>query len=81
MIDANQRKKNLINGVCSIRKSLKFASPCIIMQFKYVKQLEATISQISFLTFITAQHVSGVLTPSIRRSTTAVADSGFTVGS
>jgi hypothetical protein len=28
----------------------------------------------------TAQHVSGVLTPIIKSSTTAVADSGFTVG-
>jgi len=28
----------------------------------------------------TAQHVSGVLTPIIRSSTTAVAASGFTIG-
>jgi hypothetical protein len=28
----------------------------------------------------TAQHVSGVLTPIIRSSTTAIAASGFTVG-
>jgi len=38
-----------------------------------------------FLKFITcrlctAQHVTGVLTPVIRNSTTAVAASGFTVG-
>jgi hypothetical protein len=32
------------------------------------------------LLICTAQHVSGVLTPIIRSSTTAVAASGFTVG-
>jgi len=33
-----------------------------------------------YLTLCTAQYVSGVLTPIIRSSTTAVAAAGFTVG-
>jgi len=43
-------------------------------------QLDATVSPVYYLTFIYIQHVSGVLTPIIRSSTTAVAASGFTVG-
>jgi len=53
---------------------------------KYVKviiqinhQLDTKISPVYYLTFTTAQHVSGVLMPIIRSSTTAVAASGFIV--
>jgi len=38
------------------------------------------MSQVYYWTLCTAQHVSGVLTPIIRSSTTAVAVSGFIVG-
>jgi hypothetical protein len=31
---------------------LKFASPCIIIQFKYINQLDAEISQVYYLTFM-----------------------------
>jgi hypothetical protein len=31
---------------------LKFANPCIIIQFKYINQLDATTSQVYHLTFI-----------------------------
>jgi hypothetical protein len=31
---------------------LKFASPCIITQFKYINQLDATISKVYYLTFM-----------------------------
>jgi len=31
-------------------ETLKFASPCIIMPFKQIKQPDATISQVYYLT-------------------------------
>jgi len=43
-------------------------------------QLHATVSSVYYLTFISSEHVSGVLTPIIRSSTTAVAAPGFTFG-
>jgi len=52
--------------------NLKFASPCTIIQFKYINQLDTTTSQVYYLTLCTAVHVLGVLTPIIRSSTTAV---------
>jgi hypothetical protein len=48
--------------------------------FQINHQLDATISPIFYLRFIYSSTVSGVLTPIIRSSTTAVAASGFTVG-
>jgi len=59
---------------------LRFVSPCnIVHSNKSTNQMQ------QFLQFITcrlctAQHVSGVLTPIIRSSTTTVAASGFTAG-
>jgi len=32
--------------------NLKFASPCIIIQFKYINQLDTTTSQVYYLTFM-----------------------------
>jgi hypothetical protein len=32
--------------------NLKFASPCIIIHFKYINQLDATTSQVYYLTFM-----------------------------
>jgi len=31
---------------------LKFASPCIIIKFKLINQLDATVSQVYYLTFM-----------------------------
>jgi hypothetical protein len=36
----------------TLNVSLKFASPCIIIQFKWTNQIDATISQVYYLTFM-----------------------------
>jgi hypothetical protein len=45
---------------------LTLAGPCIVMQFKYINQPDATVLQVYYLTFCVAQHVSGASTPIIR---------------
>ena len=50
----------------------------ILYGFQINHQLDATISPVYYPEVFTTQRVSGVLTPIIRSSTTAVAASGFT---
>src|SRR5215475_2541731 len=52
--------------LCGNKAYLTLADPCIIIQFKYINQPEATVSQVYYLTFCVAQHVSGASTPIIR---------------
>jgi len=47
----SEREFIQINGV-KIFLNLKFVSPCIIIQYKYINQLEATISQVCHLKFM-----------------------------
>jgi hypothetical protein len=47
------------------------------MSFKRINQPDAAISQVPYLSFNAAQHVSGILMPITRSSTTAVAASGL----
>jgi len=50
--------------MCYIDRFLTLAGPCIIIQFKYINQADATVLQTYYLRFYVAQHVSGVSTPS-----------------
>jgi hypothetical protein len=61
-------------------KNLEFVSPCIIIYSnKSTNQMHQSLRFI-VCRLNAAQHVSGILMPIIRSSTTAVAASGFTVG-
>jgi hypothetical protein len=40
------------SGLIWRNQSLNFVSPCIIIQFKWINQLDATISPVYYLTFI-----------------------------
>jgi hypothetical protein len=60
--------------------NLGFASPCIIIySSKSTNQKHQSLSFIA-CRLNAAQHVSGILMPIIRSLSTAVAASGFTVG-
>jgi len=50
--------------------NLRFASPCVIIQFKSVNQLDATISQVYYLTFIYGSTCFGPTTTSSTATTT-----------
>jgi hypothetical protein len=64
----------------NINFSLWFVSTCIIIYLnKSTNQTHQSLSPTARRSF-TAQHVSGILTPIIRSSTTTAAASGFTFG-
>jgi hypothetical protein len=67
-----------INGLLLMQNVIVFLQEQKI-RFEQINQLDATISPVYYLTFISAHHVSGVLTPITRSSTAAVAASGFTL--
>jgi len=61
--------------------NLNYVNSAVYFSNKLTNQMQQFLKLITWhLLVCTAQHVSGVLTPIIRNSTTAVAASGFTVG-
>jgi hypothetical protein len=59
---------------------LKFAIPCLIIQFKQINQQHATISQVYYLTFICGSICFGRLSAHDQERTTALGSSGITAG-
>jgi len=73
LIPTNKQIRSTFSSVDRNRTSLQNASN------KLTNQMQQSLQFITWRLF-TSQHVSGVLTPIIRSSTTAVAASGFTFG-
>jgi len=69
--------------VCVAANGTKLRTKLIVFQIifsnKTTNQMQQFLKSITWRLYA-AQHVSGILTPTIRSSTTAVAASGFTVG-
>jgi hypothetical protein len=63
----------------SVQVNLKLAGPCIFVQFKKIKQPEATVSQIYYLTFMFRSTCFGRLHAHHQELTTALTASGFTL--
>jgi len=59
---------------------LTFASPWIIIRFKYINQKDATVLQVYCLTFMYGSTCIGRLSAHHQERTTAIGASGFTVG-
>ena len=70
----------LMTMVCEVVAYLTFASLCIIIQFKWINQQNATVSQVYYLTFMRGSTCFGRFLAHHQELTTALAASGFTVG-
>jgi hypothetical protein len=60
--------------------TLTLAIPCVIIQFKWINQLDATVSQVYYLRFMSHSTCFGRLHVHHQELTTALAASGFAVG-
>jgi len=60
--------------------NLTLASPCIIIQFKYINQVDATVPRVYYLMFKCGSTCFGRLHAHHQEVTTALAASAFTVG-
>jgi hypothetical protein len=59
--------------------NLTLAGPCIIIQFKYINQPDATVPQVYYLTFMCSSTCFGHFHAHHQELTTALTASGFTL--
>jgi hypothetical protein len=71
---------NQKNWLIYINIYLTFASSCIIIQFEYFNQQDATVSQVYYLMFMCGSTRFGHHPAHHQEHTTALGASGFTVG-
>jgi hypothetical protein len=71
---------NLANCEYDTVCHLTLASPCIIMQLKYINELDATVPQVYYLMFMCGSIYFGRLNAHHQDLTTILASSGLTVG-